>query len=79
MSCFHELYTTPETCMYCNSQRVYHRPPNILLLFFVIWVKCAGVCGGPNEMGHFHKALPNVKSAYATLQNFPPDLKNLIL
>ena len=30
----------------------------------------------PNKMDRFHKALPNVKSAYVTLQNFTPDLKN---
>ena len=28
-------------------------------------------------MGRFHKALPNVKSAYAALQNFTPDLKKI--
>ena len=26
-------------------------------------------------MGRFHKALPNIKSAYVTLQNFTPDFK----
>ena len=28
-------------------------------------------------MGRFHKALPNVKSAYVTLQNFTPDLQKI--
>ena len=28
-------------------------------------------------MGCFHKALPNVKSAYVTLQNFTPDLQKI--
>ena len=28
-------------------------------------------------MGRFHKALPNIKSAYVTLQNFTPDFKNI--
>ena len=28
-------------------------------------------------MGHFHKALPNVKSAHVTLQNFTPDLQKI--
>ena len=27
----------------------------------------------PNELVHFHKALPNVKSAYVTLQDFTPN------
>ena len=28
-------------------------------------------------MDRFHKALPNVKSAYVTLQNFTPDLQKI--
>ena len=28
-------------------------------------------------MGRFHKALPNIKSAYVTLQNFTPDFKKI--
>ena len=30
-----------------------------------------------NEMGQFHKALPNVKSAYVTLKDFTPDLQKI--
>ena len=36
------------------------------------------VVGGtpyPNEMVRFHKALPNVKSAYVTLQDFTQELQ----
>ena len=29
----------------------------------------------PNETGCFHKPLPNVRSAYVTLQDFTPDLQ----
>jgi len=31
----------------------------------------------PNKTGCFHKALPNVRSAYVTLQDFTPDLKKI--
>ena len=42
---------------------------------FRIWAKCTGVWGKitPNETGCFNKALPNVRSAYVTLQDFTPD------
>ena len=39
-------------------------------LVFVSNVQVSGV-----KMGCFHKVLPNVKSAYVTLQNFTPDLQ----
>ena len=31
----------------------------------------------PNKMDRFHKALPNVKRSYVTLQNFTPDLQKI--
>ena len=31
----------------------------------------------PNKTGCFHKALPNVRSAYVTLQDFTPDLQKI--
>ena len=31
----------------------------------------------PNETGCFHKALPSVRSAYVTLQDFTPDLQQI--
>ena len=39
-------------------------------LVFGLNVQVSGV-----KMGCFHKVLPNVKSAYVTLQNFTPDLQ----
>ena len=39
-------------------------------LVFWLNVQVSGV-----KMGCFHKVLPNVKSAYVTLQNFTPDLQ----
>ena len=51
----------------CKSQRVYPKPPNILHL----------LKNYPCEMGRFQKALPNVKSAYVTLQDFTPNHKQI--
>ena len=60
------------TCKYV----VYPKSPKILHLSS-IWVKGTGAWGKitPNEMVHFHKALPNVKSAYVTVRKFTPDLQ----
>ena len=57
-------------------KKIYPRLPNILHLPS-IWVKGTGAWGKitPNEMVHFHKALPNVKSAYVTVRKFTPDLQ----
>ena len=43
--------------------------PNIQIFYTFLF--------GLNEMGRFHKTLPNVKSAYVTLQDFTPDLQKI--
>ena len=40
-----------------------------------IGAKCKCLVYYPNEKGCFHKALPNVRSTYVTLQDFTPDLQ----